>query len=91
MRLWTVEVRTNIVVRAKDPREAARLARDAIRTEDVGQFDTCVMDLPKPGEVYPMPRGWDDSCIPYGHHEQKTIHEWQDVPGPSAEGKETKT
>lgn len=76
MKLWSVEVRTIIVVRASDPRMAERIAREAARTEDAGTFNTLCQEYPGPTSGWHVDN-WGPDCIPYGEHEGKTIEEWQ--------------
>jgi len=69
-KLWTVSIMTEVVVAANTETEAEQLAQDTVYDMSAHEYDYCATTFTG------LPSGWDELCLPYGNHNEKTIKEW---------------
>ena len=76
MRLWTVRISWDLVVRAEDPSAARIAAMDAVQEPLFDDEPTLTMPQPV-SAVLELPSLWDGTCRPYGERDEfdRTIAE----------------
>lgn len=69
-KLWSVELRDEVVVLAETREEAEDLAREASHYDLHLDADA--------HEMSTLPWGWEEDSLPYGEADNKSIAEWRE-------------
>lgn len=67
MKLWKVNVVHELVVRAKDSKEASDYAKEAVRDHEYDNDPEIHSE--EINDELDLPSSWDDACIPWGERD----------------------